>query len=321
MFSPAPAELQGLISHVDQAIYNHERWHEALVTTLVCRLPYDEHDVDPDAHRKCRFGQWLYSEGERMLREHASFPAIEGQHKRMHQLADGLLRAAAAGTPLVLGDYEVFASTIKHMRLECSSLKRELEDLRSNLDPLTGANNRIHLLTTLREQQALVKRGIMPCAVAMMDLDHFKAINDNFGHSAGDRVLVATARYAMDHLRPYDKVFRYGGEEFVISLQSTEVEAALDVVDRLREGLAKTPIYHNEVLITATASWGIAALDADSNVEESIDRADQAMYAAKSAGRNCCRIWEAAGQAAGASSGISRLAVTESTSTESKSTY
>ena len=297
MFNPSPHELQGLLLHVDQAIYNHERWHEALLTSLVCRLPFDENDLDPEAHRKCRFGQWLYGEGRELLQEHASFPALEAQHKRMHELAGRLLRAAAGGTPISLGEYETFASTLKHMRLEAGSLKRELEDMRSNLDPLTGANNRIHLLTVLRELQALVKRNVMPCSIAMMDLDHFKAINDTHGHSAGDRVLTAAARYAMGHLRPYDKVFRYGGEEFAICLQNTEANAALVVIDRLRAGLANTPIYHKEVLISVTASFGVAVLEPELSVEESLDHADQALYAAKSAGRNCSRAWEPSSQA------------------------
>jgi diguanylate cyclase (GGDEF)-like protein len=96
----------------------------------------------------------------------------------------------------------------------------------------------------------------------------------------------------MDHLRPYDKVFRYGGEEFVACLQNTSVDLALHVIDRLREGLAKTPIYYNEVLLQVTASCGIAAIDPEASVEESIERADQAMYTAKVAGRNCSRRWE-----------------------------
>ena len=226
------------------------------------------------------------------MREHASFPAMEAQHKRMHQLAGSLMLAAAAGTPINLGEYETFASTLKHMRLEATSLKRELEDMRANLDPLTGANSRIHMLTVLREQHVLVKRQVMPCSIVMMDLDHFKAVNDTHGHSAGDRVLSATARYTMEHLRPYDKVFRYGGEEFVVCLQNTRVELAVEVIERLREGLAKTPIYHNELPLSITASCGVAALDPELSVEDSVDRADQAMYAAKSAGRNCSRAWD-----------------------------
>jgi diguanylate cyclase len=210
----------------------------------------------------------------------------------MHHWGAGLLRAAAAGTPIELQAYEVFASSLKPLRLEAHTLERELENLRSNLDPLTGATSRTSLLTVLRELQALVKRNVMPCSVVMMDLDHFKSVNDTYGHQAGDRVLIAAAQFAMQHQRPYDKVFRYGGEEFVISLQNTDSKVAFTVVDRLREGLAKTPIYHNEILIAVTASCGIAPLEADLTVEQSVDHADQALYAAKSAGRNCSRMWE-----------------------------
>jgi diguanylate cyclase len=76
MLTPTSAEPESLLTHVDQAIHNHDRWYEALVTTLVCRLPYDEHDVHDESFRRCRFGQWLYSEGQRILAEHASFPAL-----------------------------------------------------------------------------------------------------------------------------------------------------------------------------------------------------------------------------------------------------
>jgi diguanylate cyclase (GGDEF)-like protein len=293
MFNPDPAELESLLSQLDQTLYNHERWYDGLVSTLVCRLPYDEHDVDHEAFRKCRFGQWLYGQGQKLLQGHESFIPIEAEHRRMHQLAGRLLQAQAAGAPIALGDYEIFASALKRLRLEVSTLQRELQDLRANLDPLTGAMRRTTLLTLLREQQALVKRQVTPCAVAMLDLDHFKAVNDTYGHQAGDRVLSVTARYAMEHLRPYDKVFRYGGEEFVVCLLNAGPDLAFSIIDRLREGLAQTPIYHNEQLINATVSCGIASLDPDLSVDQTVDRADQAMYMAKTAGRNCTRLWKA----------------------------
>lgn len=292
MFTRTPAELHTLISHVDQAIYNHDRWYEALVTTLMCHLPYDEHDIHEEAFRRCRFGQWLYGEGQRLLNDHASFPAIEGEHRRMHQLAARLLLAAAEGTTIGVHDYELFTSAVKSLRLEATTLKRELEDLLSHVDPLTGVSSRTSLLTVLRELHALVKRKVMPCSVVMMDLDHFKVINDTYGHQAGDHVLVACARYLMQHLRPYDKVFRYGGEEFVLSLQNAGPEAALGIVGLLREGLAKLPIHYNDMLIGVTATFGVAPLSSDFSVEQCLDHADQALYAAKSAGRNCAQLWK-----------------------------
>jgi hypothetical protein len=98
MFTRTPAELQVLISNVDQAIYNHDRWYEGLITTLMCHLPYDEHDVHDEAFRLCRFGQWFY---------------IESEHRRMHQLAARLLLAAPDGSSIKVQDYELFTSPSK----------------------------------------------------------------------------------------------------------------------------------------------------------------------------------------------------------------
>src|ERR1035437_3948617 len=285
MFTRTPAELQVMISNVDQAIYNHDRWYDALISTLMCRLPYDQHDVHEESFRRCRFGQWLYSEGQRLLNDHASYAAIESVHRRMHQLAIRLLLTAAEGAPMGVQDYELFNSAVKSLRLEATTLKRELEDLLSHLDPLTGVNGRTLLLTVLRELHALVKRNVMPCSVVMMDLDHFKNVNDTYGHQAGDRVLIASAQYVMQHLRPYDKIFQYGGEEFALTLQNASLEGAMGTVNNLREGLAKMPIYHKETLIAVTASFGVAPLNSDHSVEQSLDHADQALCQAKCAGR------------------------------------
>jgi diguanylate cyclase len=293
MFTRTPAELHVLISNLDQAIYNHDRWYEALIATLMCHLPYDEDDVHEESFHRCRFGQWLYSEGHRLLNDHASYAAIEGEHRRMHQLVTRLLLTAAEGTPIRVQDYELFTSAVKSLRLETTTLKRELEDLLSHVDPLTGVNSRTLLLTVLRELHALVKRKVMPCSVVMMDLDHFKTINDTYGHQAGDRVLIDSAKYVMQHLRPYDKIFRYGGEEFVLTLQNESSEVALGTVTHLREGLAKMPVHHNGMVIGVTASFGVAQLGSDYSVEQSLDHADQALYAAKSGGRNRAEIWKA----------------------------
>jgi diguanylate cyclase (GGDEF)-like protein len=126
-----------------------------------------------------------------------------------------------------------------------------------------------------------------------MDLDHFKAVNDTYGHLAGDRALAAAVHYVMEHLRPYDRVFRYGGEEFLVAMQNTDLQTGHAVIDRLREGLAGVVLAHDGARpIVVTASFGITLLDPDVSVEESIDRADKAMYAAKTDGRNRTRVWD-----------------------------
>jgi diguanylate cyclase (GGDEF)-like protein len=126
----------------------------------------------------------------------------------------------------------------------------------------------------------------------MMDLDHFKTINDVYGHLAGDHVLAVLAGDIMARLRPYDKLFRYGGEEFLISMPHTDSKSGLNVVERLREGIAASSINYEGKEIRITSSFGLTLLDPDVSVEKTVERADRALYAAKSSGRNCSRTWD-----------------------------
>lgn len=290
----AQNETQAVLVQLDQAIYNHSKWYDSIIRTLICRLPYDRCDVAKDAHRQCRLGQWYYGAAPDKLRTHPGFIAIESEHKNMHQLAAKLLQTAASGAIISSLGFDSFNNALERLRLEIYTLKHELEEALFNLDSLTGANNRIGMLPRLRELQDLVKRHVQSCCIAMMDLDLFKIVNDTHGHIAGDLVLAACARYVMDHFRPYDKLFRYGGEEFLICMQNTDVMAGYEVVERVRQGLAATPIdYGGKSTLQITMSFGLAVLDPDVSVEQSIERADKAMYAAKMAGRNCTRIWDA----------------------------
>lgn len=279
-------QMRVALKELEQALYNHEQWTETLYGTLICRLPPDERDIDRSSHHNCRFGQWYYKSGIAGLERHPGFAEIGIEHERMHQYAASLLRASAEGVPISIKDFERFLTALKRMRLEIATVERELEGALFNLDPLTGVHNRVDMLTKLREQHEFVRRN-HPCTIAMMDLDLFKSVNDTHGHLAGDRVLIAFAHYIINHLRPYDKVFRYGGEEFLLCLADTDVQSAEVIVNRLREELAslsheapgKEPFF-------VTVSFGLSALDPNKSVETIIDRADKALYVAKTKGRN-----------------------------------
>lgn len=285
-------ELQGVVAQLKESLYNHQQWHGALIRALVCKLPSDKHDTNPAAHTECRFGQWYYGKAPEKLRKHPGFIALGDEHQRMHHLARLLLIAAEEGNPVAALDFDNFANALERLRLEIFALERELEDSLFNHDALTGAITRFGILPMLREQQELVKRHAQLCYVAMMDLDNFKAINDLHGHAAGDQVLAASVQYLIRHLRPYDKVFRYGGEEFLLCLPYTELTPGYDRVTELNEGLAALRIdIGGKEPVHISASFGLALLDPDAPVETTIDRADKALYAAKSAGRNCVRIW------------------------------
>ncbi len=286
-------EMRTALRELEQAIHNHDQWAEMLYGTLICRLEPDQRDTGPDPHRSCRFGQWYYRSGIAGLEQHRGFAEIGEAHERMHQYAASLLQASTNNIPISINDYERFVSALKRVRLEISTVQRELEDALFNLDPLTGTPSRVGMLTKLREQHEMVRRDLHTCVVAMLDLDHFKAVNDQHGHMTGDRVLTDTARYIAAHLRPYDKMFRYGGEEFLLCLPDADLPSGGEILDRLRKELATLPHRtEDQRVFQVTVSFGFTLLDPDHPVEQSIDRADKALYVAKSRGRNLVVPWD-----------------------------
>lgn len=285
--------LQMTLQQLDQAIYNHEQWFTNLSRSIICRLPYDNRDIADDAHHQCRFGQWYYGNPPEALRDHPGFMAIGAEHRHMHQLAAQLFLEAARNGKVTVQEYDSFSNSLDRLRLQISSLKLEIENEFNNRDDLTGAENRASMLARLRELQELVKRGVQTCSIVMMDLDHFKRVNDTYGHPVGDKVLVAWVSNIKQYMRPYDRVYRYGGEEFLLSFPSTDLQIVQGIIERMREGFSAVAIGADKTIeIMVTASFGITMLDPIASVEESIVRADTALYAAKKAGRNRSCIWD-----------------------------
>ena len=294
MLNLSQQQLGDAVAQLDQAIYNHDQWYKSLVRTLLARLTPDTGDLAPDAHHRCRFGQWYDSETSGPLGEHPSFIALNRAHENMHASAARLLNRAMDDLPLSPSYLDQFENVLDHLRLELQSLRRELVETAENRDALTGVRNRAGLLPFLREQQALVRRKVNEVNLAMIDLDHFKAINDEHGHPAGDRMLQATAQCLRDVIRPYDRIYRYGGEEFLICMPDTSVDDAMAVGERFRETVEACKVQHGsqDTVMRVTASVGIAALLADAQVEAAIDNVDRALYSAKKQGRNRVVLFE-----------------------------
>jgi diguanylate cyclase (GGDEF)-like protein len=289
-----PAMLRKTLEQLEQAAHDHAHWHANLIRAIVCRLPGDPADLQEDAHLKCRFGQWYYEKAPPELWEQPAFMAIEAEHKRLHATAAELLRTAAVDAPVAREDYDDLVSGSERLTLEMDSLRHEFASALRNRDALTGAYGRGEILPVLREWREMARRRLQHCCIAFMDLDHFKEINDTYGHAAGDEVLAGVVREVTEHLRPYDKVFRYGGDEFLISLAGADLAVGRKVIEHVRERLAGMPLIVSPVgnPIHTTASFGLALLEPDVSVEESIDRADKALLLAKSAGRNRTIGWD-----------------------------
>jgi len=154
-------------------------------------------------------------------------------------------------------------------------------------DGLTGVDNRKRLADVLAAQFARFRRNGRPFAVLMVDIDRFKAINDTWGHAAGDDVLVRTAAILREAVRAVDFVARYGGEEFVVVLVETATAGARDVAERIRSAIESGPITGGDARIAVTVSIGVThSREDDDGPEAVLRRADVALYKAKRAGRN-----------------------------------
>jgi len=153
-------------------------------------------------------------------------------------------------------------------------------------DELTGIYNRRHLMERLEEQIALSHRKNLPLFLAMIDLDHFKKINDEYGHIAGDEVLVTFAQMARQHVRRSDLVARYGGEEFIIAFCNGSEDNIYTIINRLRESFFehRPEFLRHDANISFSA--GVSALRPGDTPIELISRADEALYRAKALGRN-----------------------------------
>ncbi|MFW9077836.1 GGDEF domain-containing protein [Pseudomonas sp. P2757] len=153
-------------------------------------------------------------------------------------------------------------------------------------DPLTGTGNRIAMEQTLQREIEMSRRHQQPLSLLMLDIDHFKRVNDSHGHSAGDDVLKAVAASIKGQLRNVDMVFRYGGEEFLILLSNTSRDAAAMVGERLRSAAQAQEYYANDQLIELTVSLGCSTLLPGESADSLLRRADSALYVAKREGRN-----------------------------------
>jgi len=157
------------------------------------------------------------------------------------------------------------------------------------VDPLTGSYNRRYLDMHLPMLWGRCQTTKRPLSVLSIDLDHFKAVNDTYGHAAGDAVLKETISRVLINVRPSDLVVRMGGEEFSIIMPETDYKTALSVGERLREVISSTPMaLPDKKEIDITASFGVSTIkhDTDNNAIELLNRSDEALYKAKETGRN-----------------------------------
>jgi diguanylate cyclase len=187
-------------------------------------------------------------------------------------------------------------------RAEMQQLRDSVGNLQSEAltDPLTGLHNRRGFERTVTEMYAEGSEALTSAALLMADIDHFKKVNDSYGHLVGDQVIRAAAQVFKSAVKGRDVVARFGGEEFVVLLPATPAKGALALAEQIRTAFGKLRIRRqgsDELIAQVSISIGVATPLPGESAEQAIDRADQALYRAKNEGRNCVRFAESAAAA------------------------
>ncbi len=217
----------------------------------------------------------------------SSLKVCRDKQEILHLLTSVVSQASSIHTTVESSHKELLET-----RHSLSVMQEELAETRQllNEDALTGALNRRGLDQTLSREIARAQRGNNRLSLAMLDLDHFKKINDDYGHEAGDLMLMHFTGLIRSVMRKSDALVRYGGEEFTLILPETDARGAHFVLGRLQQVMARTPLNYEGKRINTTFSAGVATLKADENGHALLRRSDEAVYAAKNAGRNTIKL-------------------------------
>ncbi len=279
-------DILAAIRQLDAADDAQLRWLLGFLGGLVCgnarHMPGGPDRIGPGGFEAwfAALDRTLHQPSDPLLRQ------VALQHRAMSDGA-GTLQSRLRDRAITPAEFDRFADAVVHYHGSLRALERALIHEACMADPLTGVWNRSSLTDRLGAERDRMQRHGGPCSLSMMDLDHFKDVNDRHGHAAGDHVLRTVVDVAKRHLRRYDSIFRYGGEEFLFCMPNISAPEARIAMDRIRADIAALRLALPEgEAISITASFGVAEMDTHHSIEASIERADRALLAAKNGGRN-----------------------------------
>lgn len=250
---------------------------------------------DQESHHHQQFEQRLQGEVDAMavtLRESSSLELLKGDINRHLNVIQGVLAERPLSSQLgaMRGQLDELQSKLHQMEQESAEFRQELESQKAKAltDTLTGLPNREAYNQRAFDEKQRQNRFNQQLCLVVCDIDHFKRINDSFGHQAGDRVLSVLAKTLVQRLRAVDFIARYGGEEFVILLPDTPLDGAWHLMEQIRTAIATAPLRFQQNPLQVSLSMGVVEVKADESIEQAFQRADQLLYVAKAEGRNRC---------------------------------
>ncbi len=290
--TPRRKDFAGIVSAVEKAEAEVADILARFHRSVICKIEPDSDLIADDAAEVTAFGRWYAENADSGLLDQPAFEMLVANHRSLLNLISILGRRAWKDDRLPVEEYDALMGKMAAFREQAARVERAFRAALSDLDPLTGTQNRQTMERDLGREVHRARRTGQPCCIAIADLDHFKSVNDTWGHQTGDRVLSVFTRLLIDGLRPYDSIYRYGGEEFLICLPDTALEEARQILERVRKRVEEEPMTAaNGEGFSVTMSVGLARLQTRRPLKDTIEHADKALYGAKESGRNRVKEW------------------------------
>jgi diguanylate cyclase (GGDEF)-like protein len=285
-------DVEQFVAELDAAAQNHLDWTRRLLRCGILREPPADDVFDLNAHQLCRFGQWFLQRRDEFISFDADrAAALETAHRAMHDVARTLCFQVLSGEPGRASDLEAFERNQTSLIDQLAHFKTLAVAKSSLIDALTGLPMRhgtVHDFDLLQHQ---LGRKVNALLVAMIDIDQFKRINDEYGHETGDIVLRAVATVIRHGIRTQDQLYRYGGEEFLLLMplgNFDDIIATTDKILALVRGLSVA--VPGGAIVRPRVTIGAALAGRLDDLSSVLRRADAALYEGKVAGRDRCVI-------------------------------
>lgn len=282
------SELENFIIELDAAVEAHMGWTRKVMRCAVLRTSPGADVLDPLAHTICRFGCWFVS-------KQSDFEKLSTQntqrlltvHQAMHDAIRSICADVLAERPGQSANLDIFEQTQAELIRLLAEFKTQFLATAVRHDHLTGLPLRYGLEEEFIQLQKLCKRNKSLLYVVMIDVDHFKRINDCYGHPVGDIALRHLADTFKRNIRPGEPLYRFGGEEFLLLMQTQSFEEAAPAAERLINVVRNAPVLipQSEPL-ALTITMGLSLVGDDEELHKVIARADRALYEGKNAGRD-----------------------------------
>ena len=286
-------DLELFVSELDAAVQAHLEWSRKVLRCAVLHTSPGDDVLSDEAHSLCRFGRWF--EQHRILFKSLDpdqTQPLDTEHRSMHDAIRNICSSVLKGEPGRVNDLDRFETTQRRLIDSLAHFKTLAVSQSSQIDALTGLPLRHRMEQDFDLLTKHIRRRGTAQIVLMVDVDHFKSVNDRYGHAGGDTVLQHLATTFRQVLRDDDLVYRYGGEEFLLLMElpavaHEEERAAQRLLEAVRALSVSLP---DGVSVSPTVTIGVAVVAAEESLTNAIQRADAALYEGKASGRDRCVV-------------------------------